>query len=68
MCAAREGRVDVSEGKNRLLLKKVRVQQLGDRWDGDLRVIGNNVIIGEDTGILADVNGGCDDRLVLKVP
>jgi hypothetical protein len=55
---------DRVSGKNRLLLKKIRVQQLGDRWDGDLRVIGNNVLIGENTGLDADDGDG--KRLVIK--
>jgi uncharacterized protein len=58
--------LDTSAGKNRLLLKKVRVQQLGDRWDGDLRVIGNNVLIGEDEGRFA--GDGSGERVVIKVP
>jgi hypothetical protein len=56
--------LNVASGKNRLLLKKIRVQQLGDRWDGDLRVIRNKVLIGEHTGRFAADDDG--ERLVIK--
>lgn len=56
--------LDTSGGKKRLLLK-IRAEQLGDRWQGDLRVIGDHVLIGEDRGRFADDNP--DERLVINV-
>jgi uncharacterized protein YecT (DUF1311 family) len=58
--------LDASAGKNRLLLKKVRVQEVGNRYDGDLRVIGNNVLIGEDKSHVSDRHLG--ERLVITAP
>ena len=46
---------DLKEGKawlsgKRLLMKKVGQLSLGDRWGGELRVQGNKVVVGKDTG------------------
>jgi hypothetical protein len=40
----------VKKGHPRLLLKKLGELPLGDRWQGDLRVQGNRLFIGEDEG------------------
>jgi uncharacterized protein len=41
--------------KKRLVIKKVGEIGLGDRWDGILDVKGNEISIGEDTGVLSGV-------------
>jgi uncharacterized protein len=50
----------------RLLIKRIRQEGLGDRWEGDLRVIGNNVVIGCNTGRFAEES--CRYRRVIKIP
>ena len=46
--------------KNRLLLKKVGEFALGDRWDSDLVVKENTLLIGKDKGIFAGTDKGGD--------
>lgn len=41
---------EVLRKKNRLLLKKLGVISLGDRWNGEIRVEGSKLIIGKDEG------------------
>lgn len=45
-----------SEGK-RLLIKKLGEISLGDRWDGELKVIGDSILVGKDHGWFT-VSGG----------
>jgi len=45
-----------SDGK-RLLIKKRGEIPLGDRWDGELKVNGNSILVGKDTGWFT-VSGG----------
>lgn len=42
----------------RLLLKKLGEVVLGDRWSGELEIVGNDLIIGEDRGWYAGSNYG----------
>jgi hypothetical protein len=53
-------------GKKHLLIRRVGQVGLSDRWSGDLRVIGNKLLIGENTGQFAD--GNPNDRQVIKLP
>jgi uncharacterized protein len=39
--------------RKRLLLRKLGEIGLGDRWDGPLKVMGNDILIGKDTGPLS---------------
>lgn len=47
----------VRAGEKRLLIKKLGEIGLGDRWAGELKVEGNSVFIGKDTGWFT-VSGG----------
>jgi hypothetical protein len=49
---------------DQVVLKRVQQINLGDRWDGDLNVVGNEIHIGPDTGITSD---GQDKARVIKV-
>jgi hypothetical protein len=40
----------IRAGKERLLIKKVGEIALGDRWNGELRVEGNAILVGKDKG------------------
>jgi len=42
--------------RRRLLIRKLGEIALGDRWDGELRVDGNDIFIGHDRGWFADPN------------
>ena len=48
----------VKATNQRLLLKKLGEIVLGDRWSGALEIVGNNLIIGEDSGWYAGTNYG----------
>jgi uncharacterized protein len=39
--------------RKRLLLRKLGEIGLGDRWDGPLKIMGNDILIGKDTGPLS---------------
>ena len=41
--------------KPRLMLRKIGEIALGDRWEGDLKVDGNQILIGKDKGPLSKV-------------
>lgn len=47
----------IRPGRKRLLLKKLGEVGLGDRWDGDLKVKGNEIFVGKDRGWFT-VSGG----------
>jgi uncharacterized protein len=49
--------------KRRTLLRKVGEIGLGDRWEGKLKITGNEISIGRDVGFLSD-KGGTPSRLV----
>ena len=49
--------VVVQDERERLLVSKLGQLALGDRWDGDLRVVGNTLTIGPDRGWFS-VSGG----------
>jgi len=67
------GKGVVSKGKKRLVVKKLGEIALGDRWDANLKVNGNSILIGKDKGwfTLSRGTGGgrADDRSdrVLKI-
>ncbi len=42
--------------KQRTLIRKLGEISLGDRWDGQLKVIGNDIAIGKNTGWFSDKN------------
>jgi hypothetical protein len=44
--------------KKRLLIKKLGEIALGDRWDGELSVVGNSIRIGKDNGVFAGTDKG----------
>lgn len=54
--AAREGAASPPAGE-RIVLRKLDEVPLGDRWYGEIRVRGNEVWIGEDTGWFAQATG-----------
>ena len=45
-----ENSLKITNLRERLIIKKLGEISLGDRWNGDLKVEGNKLIIGEDTG------------------
>ena len=47
----------VKTGEKRLLIKKVGEIPLGDRWNGELKVIGNSVCVGKDHGWFTRTDG-----------
>jgi hypothetical protein len=47
----------IRHSKPRLLLKKVGEIPLGDRWDGKMKVCGDAIFLGKDTGWFT-VSGG----------
>ena len=54
--AAGEGAVS-SAGRERIVLRKLDEVPLGDRWDGKIRIRGNELWIGEDNGWFAHATG-----------
>jgi hypothetical protein len=50
----KEGKVHLKIDRPRLLLRKLGEIILGDRWDGELRVVGNDVVVGKDVGWFSD--------------
>ena len=53
---AREGAASPAAGE-RIVLRKLDEVPLGDRWDGEIRIRGNELWIGEDTGWFAQATG-----------
>jgi len=51
--------------KQRTLIRKLGEIALGDRWDGQLKVIGNDIAIGKNTGWFSDKNA--DKGRVVRV-
>ena len=62
----------VGQGKKRLLIKKLGTFELGDRWDGELRVVGDSIEVGSDRGVFAGTKRGgklsqAPKKLLLKI-
>ena len=45
-----ESSLKITNSRERLIIKKLGEISLGDRWNGDLKVEGNKLIIGKDVG------------------
>lgn len=55
----------VKMNEPRILLKKVGEVALGDRWDGELKVVGDSILIGKDRG---SYSGSANDKTIsLKI-
>lgn len=63
---SRSGRIvrhTIDPGRERIVLRKLLSLPLGDRWDGELRVDGNDLIVGEDQGWFSQAEGLADREL-----
>jgi hypothetical protein len=63
--------LSIRSGGERILVKKLGEIALGDRWDGELRVNGNEAFVGKDRGWFSvsggTGGGGCPNDRVIRI-